>query len=332
MKIILHIGQYKTGSTSIQKYLLNARSELLKSKILYPESIIDRGAHFAFSDKIKASLAKKPQHRFNKQQGKFTTLFDEIEEHQPDILLISSEALCANKMNYFDEDLILKVWEKIASIFKGHDIEVVYYYRRQDTAIDSRITQLVKSQGNCHDLDYKLFICDSLDLNYQWFNDKLLSFFGKTIPIPFLESVFHGQNLIQDFCFHAGLPFLPEKMSNADQNTSPTAHTIAYLNEINAAHLPDELKQGLRKLAWQNDDRSSSKRHNGESAKYLRVKQRESILNFYANSNLTFLNEINAPSSVKNYFSDYEKDMDYRNTNLRGARFLELFARYKIGL
>jgi hypothetical protein len=332
MKIILHIGQYKTGSTSIQKYLLNARSELLKSKILYPESIIDRGAHFAFSDKIKASSAKKPQHRFNKQQGEFATLFDEIEEHQPDILLISSESLCASSLKSFNEKLMLKAWQQIAMMFEGHDVEIVYYYRRQDTAIESRITQLIKGEFHWHDLECRSFFCDSLDLNYQWFNDKLLSFFGKTIPIPFLKSEFHGQNLIQDFCFHAGLPFFPGKMSNADQNTSPTAHTIAYLNEINAAHLPEQVKQGLRDLVWLDAEKEDKKSPGANRAKYLRKKQRESIMDFYAASNTSFLNNINAPSNVKNYFSDYEKDMDYRNTDLRGARFLELLARYKIGL
>ena len=45
MRIILHIGVYKTGTTAVQSFLARNRSALAEQGVLYPESFTRFDAH-----------------------------------------------------------------------------------------------------------------------------------------------------------------------------------------------------------------------------------------------------------------------------------------------
>ena len=56
MRIIIHAGMHKTGTTSVKHYLKNHRKTLLKEGILYPTSIGDLGNNAEFKTNDPAGL------------------------------------------------------------------------------------------------------------------------------------------------------------------------------------------------------------------------------------------------------------------------------------
>jgi len=203
MKITLHIGQYKTGSTSIQEYLLNARESLLKNNILYPKSIITRGAHFKLSDGLKKAARRNI--KFDKSE-----LFKEIDRHQPQALVLSTEALCADVMSNFNPNLILKSWEILNRIFPEFKIKVCYYYREQASAIESRLNQIIKTQRYVKNMSAKDFMQNSLDLDYLKFDKQVNNHFSNSIPLAFVRDNFYENDLIKDFSKQINIPYFSE--------------------------------------------------------------------------------------------------------------------------
>jgi len=312
MKVILHIGQYKTGSTSIQDYLLSSRLDLLAKGILYPNCLISRGAHFKLSDKLKKSV---------RQNSKFdkTELFDEINTHQPNTLLLSTEALSADVMSSFNPNLIYQCWERLSNLFTDFELTVCYYYREQRSAIESRLNQIITSQRYNKDLNIQQFIQHSLDLDYQLFNNQILKYFNKSIPIPFVRKNFHNSDLIQDFCQKINIPFLPQFKPVNQKNVSTSNQTISFLKEIQVANIPNNIKEKLIQKSWQLNNKPNSPK-----ARILKLNELKTIKSHYEQSNTSFLQEINAPEVVKVAFTK-PIEPDY-TTNIinKGARFLEL--------
>jgi capsular polysaccharide export protein len=132
--LILHVGQSKTGTTTIQDFLCNHRRDLLQEGILYPDTGRQRRAQHklaamflgrtdgvAWIAKVDADSLKR-------------AFDDEVAAVRPHTVIVSSEVF----FNARDIDQ-LKRW------FDGFDVRIVVLLRRQDLWADSMYQQQLKS-------------------------------------------------------------------------------------------------------------------------------------------------------------------------------------------
>lgn len=88
MKIYIHAGTFKTGSSGLQNSLYYQRDKLLQNGVLYPVTgISENGDSIGFRHSRFVYEYKKDTYLQLVQE-----LRREIEEHKPEILIMSSEA------------------------------------------------------------------------------------------------------------------------------------------------------------------------------------------------------------------------------------------------
>ena|GEM_PF-2241863 len=132
MKLILHIGQQKTGSTSLQRFLFDNRTQLLQHKILYPRSL--------GTEHYKQHLIFK--HRNNlldNELNLYKKLKEEIIASKAETVIISDENLFFGRSTKKEEIVTF-----LKSLFD--EIEVLVYLRRQDLHAPSHYQQAQLSQ------------------------------------------------------------------------------------------------------------------------------------------------------------------------------------------
>jgi capsular polysaccharide export protein len=133
-KLILHVGQSKTGTTTIQDFLWNCRKDLIREGILYPDTGRQRRAHHKIAA-LFLGRSKAPDW-IVKEEGALlkAELMSEISGARPHTVILSSEVFfaCRSLEN-------LKAW------FPGFDIAVVLILRRQDRWANSYYQQQLKT-------------------------------------------------------------------------------------------------------------------------------------------------------------------------------------------
>lgn len=130
MKLFLHIGNHKTGSTTIQNSM-KKESELLLSKygILYPETFQVRGAHHLFASTILNEKMLFGEEIVDTTDELMTELKREIQLKKPKSIFLSSEEF----FRFHEKDIVNL--ETFMDIFD--EIEIVVYLRNQFDHIES---------------------------------------------------------------------------------------------------------------------------------------------------------------------------------------------------
>ncbi|MGI9623874.1 MAG: hypothetical protein ACR2PK_13635 [Acidimicrobiales bacterium] len=141
MRIILHIGQQKTGSTSLQHSLVGDRRRLLANGILYPDVGHARGVHGGLRPSHNAMF-----HRFQGQTGRRAwqsteeireVLTEQIAVSDPKVLLLSAEHA------FMASDQSRPILDQLDELIPG-DKGVVVYLRRPDRYLTSFHKQLIR--------------------------------------------------------------------------------------------------------------------------------------------------------------------------------------------
>jgi hypothetical protein len=154
MRVILHIGQSKTGTTSLQSFLANNRESLAKDGILYPE--VYRGGiplkvqnHNSFAEAL-CGFRRFPG--FSAEEY-FSQFLEQCKEKRCDTLLLSGESFWGAPQIWRlpeGEKVLeshLKKIRKLKELIGREECHFVLYLRRQDEWIDSNITQLIRYEG-----------------------------------------------------------------------------------------------------------------------------------------------------------------------------------------
>lgn len=177
MKLRLHIGQQKTGSTSLQRFLFDNYDNLLKKNVLYPKSL--------GTEHFKQHLVFR--HHETILDGKLSKkLQEEIDLTKPDSVIISDENLFygrnLNKSN-------------LATFFTHlfSEIEVIVYLRRQDLHMPSHYQQALKGKVT---RTFDEWIDNSINKGYYDYG-YVLNLWRQHLPqSKFTIKVMH--NLVQD--------------------------------------------------------------------------------------------------------------------------------------
>lgn len=137
--IYLHIGTFKTGTTSIQNFLFQNRDKLLDQGILYPLSgIRERNSiahHNLPVELIKENRSHLSQEMYDINAGGWKELVEEIKRFQGEKVIISSE--------HFNR-LVWEEIEKIKEYLSNYEVKIIVFLRRQDEYFISYYCQDVK--------------------------------------------------------------------------------------------------------------------------------------------------------------------------------------------
>ena len=128
-ELIIHMGTYKTGSTTLQNFFKSNRESLLKNGIFYPE-FLDEVGYYDLRNGNSYPLAIDDNECEDRAIAGLSNYFK-----QHDVILISSEDLWGSERK--KEKLM-----KLKSI--GAKIRLIIYLRRQDEYLNSLYNQLIK--------------------------------------------------------------------------------------------------------------------------------------------------------------------------------------------
>lgn len=129
MRIILHIGAHKTGTSYLQECLYNNYEHLLSRKILYPKSISSGFNHGVFANTFKCEDSSS-------SLDMIENLLSEIKMTRPETVIISSEC-------FMEHCSIASRVKKRLDIFDVY-IEVVYYFREPLKWLSSLFNEIVR--------------------------------------------------------------------------------------------------------------------------------------------------------------------------------------------
>ena len=239
MKLILHIGTEKTGTTSIQKFLLKNREALNKQNILYPKSTCGLlGNHrwvptFAYNEKFEDDFIIKNFNcnstlRKDSLDKKLDEFKKEISNSNANICLLSSEHFSSRLVNIQE---IYKLKSILEDFFD--EISIILYIRKPiNYAISLLSTELI-SGGTPLGLDLESFKKRSnLNLIQKW--EEVFSI--KNIKIKLFEkNDFLEGDLLKDFSKECGIQISSEFKTGFKTNQTLNLlqmKCLRYLNQF----------------------------------------------------------------------------------------------------
>jgi len=137
MRIILHIGANKTGTSAIQAYFHKNRDALLRQGILWPRTGLMGHAHYRLSDVL--GFGRRPGLYVSEEEFADTrrAFFTEIKKTAPTTVILSSEMFIRRR------DM-----SRLTTFFEGCNLEIVVFLRRHDTWLPSLWSQAIKTVNN----------------------------------------------------------------------------------------------------------------------------------------------------------------------------------------
>jgi len=147
MKIILHVGPPKTGSTTIQAFMRKNKDTLLDKGVLaLADREMPRKLSFFFkkgtslTQWAKRKQLDQPKHMQALRQDTERYLRSQIRKHKPDMLLLSSEGLSRTPA-----DDMANMRDYLRSI--ASDTRVLVFLRRPDFRVLSTYKNMVRNKG-----------------------------------------------------------------------------------------------------------------------------------------------------------------------------------------
>lgn len=271
----LHIGTEKTGSTSIQKYLLENRVALARAGFLYPESagILSNFKLIAFA-KLDDGEAVLPvmnrRHGSESERASWEQAFRRDHRQELEKFAATDETesgggsvdpgTCRKVVMYSSEHFHSRV-RKYSEIEKTvgflrefhEEVRVICYLRRQDKLAVSAYSTMLRaghdaafsvraSEGRSRYFDY-------LDLLEQW--DRAVG--RKNLYVRhFARDSLTGGDVVEDFCSLVGIDFNNPGYArpvNQNESLSRTAsHLLRVFNRtLKARGFPERQKRSLRR-------------------------------------------------------------------------------------
>jgi len=192
MKIVLHIGLHKTGSTAIQYFLTQNFLQLSRSGVRYSRVGIPKEANLG-NHLLPASYE---QDHTNREEWEALRL--EVETSAADTLLISSE-----NFSLLTADAINDIADRLNAL---GDVTVIVYLRNQVDLLESMWrTDVLHYHATDDIVAYIQNYKGRLDY------DALLSDWNRAfsrVIVRLYDTVPPGA-IVQDFCAHTGVPFDP---------------------------------------------------------------------------------------------------------------------------
>lgn len=242
MKIILHIGQGKAGSTAIQDSLFKARHEIRSHGCLYPDTLHIKGRHHWLSPLVLEPKSKSSVvHRmgFNVDAAKqaardeWVNLSNQIEHDRPSHLILSSEVLFST----YSQHEIDSAKKYLPSL--SDDVRVLAYVRSPVSRYLSLVQQSLKSTNG--------IVQPSGTRVINVFN-SYEAIFGRKVEVRVFErSRLRSEDAVADFIDWSDLPLPKDLVPTLQSNESTSAEAMAVLREISPVDAPTNMTELLQK-------------------------------------------------------------------------------------
>lgn len=249
MKVLLHIGQSKTGTSAIQAFLSLNRVPLKEAGILYPAVKIGNMeldiAHNAVAD----ALMGKQRFPYLETEDYFTQFFEEARNIDAKLIILSAEHFfqgepriwdVANQEEYFDK--YKEKVERLSSYLSGHDVSIVIYLRPQIDWFSSAISQTIRIEGLIGDKklyqnDRQFFELMKPLLMYSRLLDVWADILNPSsfIIVPYIKNSLYKNSSISDFLYRIKLNDinLPYASEDVQVNKSLTREYIEVKKKLN---------------------------------------------------------------------------------------------------
>lgn len=238
-KVYLHIGIHKTGSSSIQQSLFDAKDKIVEQGFFY---------FCQDFDGVDRPLPQKwiDLKGFNsptiKDEVKFNQLLKEV---QQDKIIISIEALAW----FYTQEAV----ESVARALKGFDVDVITYIRRQDKQMVSYHQEGSKGKNKPSTAYYGAAICpfdikNSEYLNYYQRSMVWAEAFGKqNIKVRIFEpEKLVKKDVVADFCNLVGLSGVNSVRVNESLGFEATkVGQLINLSNLNDDNLVKKIRENL---------------------------------------------------------------------------------------
>jgi hypothetical protein len=186
MRLTLHAGIHRTGTTTVQRFLAENRAMLLRQGVLYPFDTVNHQklAWEVFSGRRSGEDVA----------AQLKALADRA---KPDRLLMSGEDFCIHKD--------LRWLEPVRRLF---EIEAHFYLRRQDLWLMSWYNQHIKwpfdkRKSRMSADEFLQTIDDYYWLNFHWLAENWASAIGReNVHLHVFETT---SDSVSDFCRHAAI-------------------------------------------------------------------------------------------------------------------------------
>lgn len=229
VRVYLHIGTAKTGTTTLQRFLCKNENILSDLGYLYPKS--GRPANNPIAHYNLANAIRSDSRLYNRHTGKWTDvsnqfldLHQEIEQRKLSQVIISCES--------FSRDL--EELKKLKHELSRYEVTVLVYLRKQEKFLLSAYIESIK-QGSY--LSFQEYLDKKLDLvNYYELLSLWSTLFGKdNLTIRVFEQDKLKGNLFEDFLVSVGIEDTSKFNLNIEKyNVSPPAKTINVLRYLNS--------------------------------------------------------------------------------------------------
>ena len=304
--LYIHIGQHRTGTTSLQNFLASNRKVLYDKGIIYPKFLKPASSHFfawyyGFGNRRLNDIEK------SQVKDILRSIRCDAIKNSKDIL-ISSEILFSG--------ITRSKLVKIRKQFSDFDLKIICYLRRQDRYILSFYTQFLKNRKV---LDMESYINKKVFRwyhsfylpGYNWYK-KLKSYssiFGKEnlIVKPFERHQLKDGDIITDFVNILGISrdmlVFPDKMENTSLPPEGL-YILRYLNFMMKEKISSaEIKNGMLEISELLE--KYYRRDEYQKNTFLSTKTRKKILKRFDKTN----------QKIAKKFLDRDKGILFFDTN-----------------
>lgn len=245
MRMVIHAGANKAGSTSLQNWFGTNRDEILSHGVLWPKTGLLHGAHYELSDCVGFAETNLPKDAESVAQLR-DLLCQEVQSSGADSVVISSEKF-----------MLERSLETLSRFFDGFQVEVIFALRRHDHWWTSLWSQAVQTaERPPWSSSFESFVAYQLQTKQQHFCYRRLietweAFFpGAVHAFPF-EAQLIEQGMVPRFLSAAKLDHLASAglVSESILNISPSVDVLALMDLVQRADfITKEEKQ--KWIAW----------------------------------------------------------------------------------
>lgn len=245
MRLVLHIGSTKTGSSALQATLYARRRALLEdANALYPDHGIASSAHHLLAAAIHPGAWRMHAGELPEDRGTFFT--DTAAAIQEDARVTGADTLVLSS-EYFWGSLPRWTYKAFAAGFPDWPVEIVAFVRRQDEWAISSYLQSVKhgERRPFGDWAKAALLKPASGLHYFRVINRWVYFLNarKVHVVRYADA---RDNVFDAFCQRLGLSTRTD-FEVARVNPSPSAEGLARLLDVNRSDLPDEEKKERRR-------------------------------------------------------------------------------------
>ncbi len=256
-RVIVHIGQSKTGTSAIQSFLTLSPQQLREQGVIYPMVTnhgmpLALGSHNAMAD----ALMGVSSYPFLTAEEYFSQFWRQAEKQNSKTMILSAEHLFGGQPRLWDISDVSEYWERyeekasrLSKLLAGTPIEIFVHLRPQIDWLSSTISHTIKierlaSEKRIYRSDEQFFEMVKPSLDY----DKIISIWAdqlkpeNVIVSPYVKEKLIGRSSVIDFLTRTGInpERFPEQRIHRKINESISREYIEVKKELNATPRPKD--------------------------------------------------------------------------------------------